>query len=1000
MDLQTAKYIAENFYGIKGAISQLPGEVDFNFKINCKDSNRSYILKASPPEVNALYIEFQMSLLGYLNQSSTITPSIIPNLNSKTHFEYEAQGNTYTIRILSWIEGSLWSQLKFKEASHYITLGETMGTLTAHLFDYDHPQARRTFRWDISQAMWVQHYLNIHPSEEKEILEHCLGLFKSVEAKLADCRKSVVHNDANENNILCLQDRVVAVIDFGDAIYTQTINDAAISITYGCMDAKDPLEAATYILKGYHSIFPLVRDEVDILYELISARMMISLTISALNRKEFPDNTYHQISANGIKSLLKKWLSIHPDYVKACFRQVCGFQVLDQHAEVISYLNNNKITIGQFFGDGSNLKAVHIPLDLSSPLLGLPDEYNDPVKLQHGIDDFLVEKGADVAYGGYLESRAFYVTDEYKREGISGCKYRTIHLGEDYWLPSGTLIRAPLDGKIFIIGNNAYYKDYGPTIIMEHCTSRGVIFYSLYGHLDVECLQRLKPDDVIKKGDVLALIGIQEENGSWAPHLHFQIILNLFGNTANYPGVSLPEVVDVWKWICPDPKSLVDLSPYPNIVDNSEFHSWYSRRNQVLGKNLSLSYDSPLYIIRGQREYLLDFYGQSYCDFVNNVAHVGHEHPRVVQAIRRQASILNTNTRYLHPLIIEYAERLLSYFPKEYDTVYFVNSGSEANELAMRIAYMATGSRDMTALEMGYHGNTMACMDVSSYKLDRKGGMGKPSTTHLIHWQNRPDRIDSEDVFVEDSTFQNQLGALLMSWDAAGIQPAAFIHESILSCAGQVMLPSHWYQLIYKTMIERGALTIADEVQTGFGRVGSAWWAFQLHGLLPDMVTLGKPMGNGHPIGAVVCKKGVTEPFSNSGLEFFSTFGGNPVSCAAGMAVLDVIEQENLKALAHENGQQLKDGLLDVKEKYPFIADVRGEGLFLGIEFRSDHQPDSVLANSVVQKMKNRKILLSTDGPYNQVIKIKPPLCISKENIQTMLEYFEMMVHDHALGQK
>ncbi|HMQ07722.1 MAG TPA: aminotransferase class III-fold pyridoxal phosphate-dependent enzyme [Saprospiraceae bacterium] len=1000
MDLQTARYIAENFYGLKGAISHLPGEVDFNFKIHCDDGKRNYILKASPPKVDFLYIEFQMNLLGYLNQNSNIAPSIISNLSRQTHFQYEEQGNMYTIRVLSWIEGTIWSQLQCKEPSHYITLGETMGKITAGLFDFDHPLARRTFRWDISQAMWVQYYLDIHADEDKVVLERCIELFRSVEGKLASCRKSVVHNDANENNIICHQDRVKAVIDFGDAIFTQTINDVAISITYGCIDAKDPLEAATYILKGYHSVFPLERDEVDILYELISARMMISLTISALNRKEFPDISYHQISTKGLKSLLNKWLSIHQDYVRACFRQACGFQVLDQYDEVISFLNNNKVSLDQFFGNGSSFNAVHIPLDISSQLLGLPVEYNDPVKLQHLIDEFLVKNGADLAYGGYFENRAFYVTDEYKRDGIGGCKYRTIHLGEDYWLPSGTPVKAPLDGKVFSIWNNAYYKDYGPTIIMEHCTSTGVIFYSLYGHLDVECMQRLQPGDMIKKGDVLAWIGIPEENGGWAPHLHFQIILSLFGNSDNYPGVSLPEVMDVWKWICPDPKSLVDLAPYPKIMNNSEVHSWYTRRNQVLGNNLSLSYDSPLYIIRGQGEYLLDYYGQSYCDFVNNVAHVGHEHPRVVQAIQRQASILNTNTRYLHPLIIEYAERLLSYFPEEYDKVYFVNSGSEANELAMRIAYMSTGSRHMAALEMGYHGNTMACMDVSSYKFDRKGGMGKPSYTHLIQWQNRPDRNEDEEVFVKDCTFQDQLETLLKSWDVSGLQPAAFIHESILSCAGQVMLPSSWYQLIYRAMIERGALTIADEVQTGFGRVGSMWWAFQLHGLLPDMVTLGKPMGNGHPIGAVVCKKGITDTFSNSGLEFFSTFGGNPVSCAAGMAVLDVVEQENLKALAHENGQQLKSGLLELKEKYLAIADVRGEGLFIGVEFRSDHQPDYVLANSVIQKMKNRKILLSSDGPYNQVIKMKPPLCISIENIKTMLEYFEMMLHDHALGKK
>ncbi len=370
----------------------------------------------------------------------------------------------------------------------------------------------------------------------------------------------------------------------------------------------------------------------------------------------------------------------------------------------------------------------------------------------------------------------------------------------------------------------------------------------------------------------------------------------------------------------------------------------------------------PLHIVRGSMQYLFDDEGRQYLDAYNNVAHVGHCHPKVVAAGQRQMELLNTNTRYLGDLILEYAEKLTATLPESLSVCFFVNSGSEANELAIRLARAHTKARDMIVLEHAYHGNTTTLIDISPYKHDGRGGEGAPPWVHTARLPASAD--DAQHVI---DIVRNVEAPL-----------CGFIAESMPSVAGQIVLPDGYLNQVYDAVRGAGGVCIADEVQTGFGRTGTHFYAFEKYGVVPDIVVLGKPIGNGHPIGAVITTLAIAGSFNN-GMEFFSTFGGNNVSCAIGLKVLEVVREENLQAHALKVGQHLLSSLHELNPRHEVIREIRGSGFFIGVELTHE-------AGRVVNQMRDRGILMGTEGPLNNVIKIRPPMLFSESDADQLVE--------------
>jgi 4-aminobutyrate aminotransferase-like enzyme len=416
----------------------------------------------------------------------------------------------------------------------------------------------------------------------------------------------------------------------------------------------------------------------------------------------------------------------------------------------------------------------------------------------------------------------------------------------------------------------------------------------------------------------------------------------------------------------------------------------------LIGPSVRLSYDEPVTIVRGWLQHLYDKHGRRFLDAYNNVPHVGHCHPRVTEAAARQLRTLNTNTRYLHDTLEQFAAALTATLPQPLRVCYFVNSGSEANELALRLARAYTRQRGVIVLEHAYHGITTTLTEISPYKFDGPGGEGREPWVYVAPV---PDGYRGRYRGTDEATgrlYAGDVASLAGAAGDSGHQIGAFIAESAPSVAGQIMLPPGYLGAVYQSIRASGGVCIADEVQTAYGRLGSQFYAFQAQHVVPDIVVLGKPIGNGYPIGAVVTTQAIADAFDN-GMEFFSTFGGSTVACAIGLAVLDVVREEGLQDHAREVGALLRTSLHDLRERHRLVGDVRGEGLFLGVELVADRDartPAPQQARYVVNRLKEEGILIGTDGPEHNVLKIRPPMPFSSEDADRLAA-----VLDRVLGE-
>lgn len=988
--------LALNYFGLIGTIQKLNGEIDLNYLIESKNGQK-YCFKIANAQTELPDLEFQNAMMDHLKAAGLglEIPTPLPNLAGEKIAQHQLEDGTFPyLRTLTWVEGRCLAEANPHTPDLLEKVGALCGKLSAALANFDHPAAHRWIKWDPSEALWTKDQLQIiSDSEKRALAQWALHQFETLALPLLpNLRKSVNYNDANDYNILLSFDandpQVPGVIDFGDAVFTHTINELAIAIAYAAMDKPDPLAIIVQMTKGYHRFFPMQEKEAEALFPLILARLLISVVCSAQNLVNNPANEYLQISDRPAWDLLAKLHQISPALVHYSIRNACGWAAhprMDQFKAWAGIQSHGfaQLVPANLMGPG----VIWLDCGVGSPDLGNYEDIADAERLHEKICTTIKAAKASVGIGRYNEVRPFYTTDAYAVQGNEGPEWRSVHIGLDVFMPAGTPVFAPLDGAVHSFQDNAVDRDYGPAIILEHQINPEFRFYTLYGHLSRKSLEGLFVGKTITKGEQFCWMGPMPENGNWSPHLHFQVMLDMLGKKGDFPGVAFPRQSGVWTEICPDPWYLIAGGPSQG-TEGLSAASIKAKRGKLLASNLSLSYQDPLYIQRGSGAYLYDSVGRRYLDTVNNVAHVGHEHPQVVRAGQRQMAVLNTNTRYLHPQIVQFAEALLAKAPAPLEVAFFVNSGSEANELALRLAKTYTGQKDVIALEVGYHGNTNACIEVSSYKFDGPGGRGVSPNVHIAPLPDAYRGLYQGEGTEVALQYASHVDQIIQKLHKNGLKPAAFIGESIVSCGGQIPLPQGYLAGVYRAVRSAGGLCIADEVQTGCGRPGSHFWAFEAQGVVPDILTIGKPIGNGHPLGAVLCTREVAAAFAN-GMEYFNTFGGNPVSCAIGLEVLKVLKEEGLQENALITGNYLKKGLVGLQKDYPVIGDVRGSGLFLGIEMVADPErktPAAAATNYLANRMRTLGILMSTDGPDHNVLKIKPPLVFGKDQADFLLE--------------
>jgi 4-aminobutyrate aminotransferase-like enzyme len=416
------------------------------------------------------------------------------------------------------------------------------------------------------------------------------------------------------------------------------------------------------------------------------------------------------------------------------------------------------------------------------------------------------------------------------------------------------------------------------------------------------------------------------------------------------------------------------------------------RRRRAMGPAYRLFYDQPVHLVRGEGAWLFDADGKRYLDCYNNVASVGHCHPQVVAALSRQAATLNTHTRYLHENVVAYAERLGATLPGELEVCMFVCTGTEANDLAVRIARAVTGNEGVIVTEDAYHGNSTTVYALST---EEYPAAERPDWLEAVEAPCTYRGQFREPGPVAARGFAGLLQPAIERLSSRGHRPAMFLTDNVFSSNGVLTPPPEYLREAYRLVRAAGGLAVADEVQSGLCRLGDHYWGFQDAGVVPDIVTMGKPLGDGHPLAAVVTTAGIAARFAQRH-QYFNTFGGNPVSAAVGLAVLDVIEQEGILRNVHDAGAALGAGLRELMSRHESIGDVRGKGLFYGVEIvsnRETREADVAEAARVREQLRENGILLGTSGPCNNVIKIRPPLVFNREHAALLLEGL-----DRALG--
>jgi 4-aminobutyrate aminotransferase-like enzyme/Ser/Thr protein kinase RdoA (MazF antagonist) len=1003
-----AVLLALELYGLEGTARSLPGEYDENFHLTTPGGD-AFVLKVMHPAREHSFLDLQCQALTHLAQRAPrlSLPRVLPNHKGELLSSLRtADGSARLVWLLTFVRGTVLAEVRPHATELLRDLGRFLGEMDAALQSFSHPAAHRELKWDSSRAAWIKGYVQHIPDmARRTLVEKFIALYESqVVPALPRLRRSVIYGDANDHNVLVSEPwpqprKIASVVDFGDMHHGLTVAEPAVAAAYAILGKQDPLQLATAIVAGYHGAFPLEELELSVLYALIGMRLAVSVTNSAHRKTLKPEDPYVTVSEAPAWEALERLEKIHPRFAHYTFRAACGLPPVARGEKIKNWLQANVGAAASILGvDLRTAPSVVFDLSVGSTFLGADPSATESSALTGKPFQEMKRAGASFGVGRYDEARLFYTSPLFGASGNPTDERRTIHLGIDLFVEPGTPLRAPLDGTVHVAAENAAPMDYGPLVILRHETSTGEEFFTLYGHLTRDTLAGLNVGQRVARGQEFARVGSTQENGGWTPHAHFQIILDLLELGADFPGVAYASQRAVWTSLSTDPNLLLGIPADRFPAKEPDFEETLAARRSLLGKNLSLSYQRPLKIVRGWMQYLYDHTGRAYLDAYNNVPLVGHSHPHVVRAAQEQLALLNTNTRYLHDKVNRYAERLTRLLPELLRVCFFVNSGSEANELALRLARAHTGCEDVIVLEHAYHGHTNTLIDISPYKFDGPGGREKQPWVHvapLADDYRGPYRRDDKQA---GAKYARHVGDILERVRGEGRGVAAYIAETLPSVGGQIVLPPGYLAEVYRYVRGAGAVCIADEVQVGFGRLGKHFWGFETQGVVPDIVVLGKPIGNGFPLAAVITTREIADSFNN-GMEFFSTFGGNPVACAAGLAVLDVLEKDRLQQHALCVGTHLSSSLKALQERYPVVGDVRGSGLFLGIDLvldRETREPAPLQAWYVVNRLRDCGILTGTDGPHHNIIKLRPPLVFTETDANLFVETLGGILQEDA----
>jgi 4-aminobutyrate aminotransferase-like enzyme/Ser/Thr protein kinase RdoA (MazF antagonist) len=936
-----AQQVLSTHYGISARAESLGSNQDKNFLVFASGDQLPGVLKIANPAFTDIELAAQDAAAEVIAEAEpTLRVAVpLPNLDGEvaTAVTGLLDGVAH-VRLLRYLPGGTLVSAGYLSPTVVAGMGEVAGRVSRALAAFTHPGLDRALQWDLRFGLGVVEALVAHVDDpaQRNLLETAATEAWSRISSLADelpCQ--AVHLDLTDANLVASRTggavtRPDGIIDFGDLSQTWAVSELAITMSSVLGHPGSTPASILPGVKAFHGIRPLTAREVDALWPLLVLRTAVLIVSGAQQAVLDPDNDYLTEQSDDETRMFEQAISVPIDVMTAVIRAALGTDVTAP-----------AITGGPLIAGIDPASVVTLDLSATSEVFDTAFQADDWMRT--GIRDELAHNA--IRDGASLVVTRFGEADLTRAPALSQDSPTVVATGVSIWPAATVTLTAPWCGEITRSDGEFTLRgdDYELTVTAATELSGGRVAPGAE-------LATVTPDG-------WTTVSIRPAGGPVAP------------------ACTTAELAPGWLASSRDPRPLLGLAALPDSTPRNLL----ARRDESFARVQEHYYADPPQIERGKRHYLMSTHARVYLDMVNNVTVLGHAHPRVADTANRQLRRLNTNSRFNYEAVVEFSERLAATLPEPLDTVFLVNSGSEASDLALRLATAVTGRRDVLAVREAYHGWTYATDAVSTSTADNPNALTtRPDWVHTVESPNSfRGTYRGSDV----GRYADDAVAKVAELVAAGRAPAGFICETVYGNAGGMALPDGYLQRVYGAVRAAGGLAVADEVQVGYGRLGKWFWGFHQQQVVPDIVSIAKSTGNGYPLGAVITSRAIAEAFSSQGY-FFSSTGGSPLSCAIGVTVLDVLRDEDLQGNAARVGDHLKAALTALRDKHPIIGTVHGMGLYLGVEMIRDQatlEPAPEETAAICDRMLELGVVIQPTGDHMNILKTKPPLCLDVE---------------------
>lgn len=946
--LADASVIATELFGITGSVHELGSHQDRNFRIDTQAPHGvvSYLLKVDNSAFSPQELLAQDAAMARLSARGLHVPTPVTGLDGNTGQQYVRASERFSVRMMSFLDGAPLASVDKFAPEVVSALGALSGSVARELADFDADGLDRSLQWDLRSATRVVDRLLgsvTDADRRREVAAAATAAAERLASVESRLRVQAIHGDITDDNVMGeLQGDLLmptGVIDFGDLARGWLVAELAVTLS-SVLNHVPNLAAALPAIVAFDERVRLTDEEISALWPLVVLRGAV-LVVSGEHQVRIDEGN--------------EYAAERTDHEWRLFEAAAGWAWDDAEAAIRSALGRTQTVL---FGlSASDIEVLDF--SVTSSALNGGRWLKTDAEWQVVAEALSRAAAAAAPYGQYRLTRSRPNSTE---------EPRSLALGWELYAAAGTGVVSPLNADVLRVTADSV------------CLGSHGLELHLIG-LDPE----VAVGDIVEKG---ARLGVLTEKQEGVGRLGVQ---QGASGLSEVPTFAKPSEAEQWLSQLADPASTIGLEPVENPFDaEAELH----RRAKIFASAQERYYLKPPQIERGWKEFLVGADGRVYLDMVNNVAAIGHSHPRQGQAVADQLSLLNTNSRFLYRALADLSERLVELAPHpSLDTVLLVNSGTEAIDLALRLSQVFTGRRSVVALREAYHGWSMGADAITTSAYDNPYALAnRPDWVEVADIPN-PYRgtyrgLDSAPQYLAD--LRSQLEAMA----DAGREPAAFICETVLGNAGGIVMPDGYLAGAYEEIRTRGGLAIADEVQVGYGRLGRHFWGVQQQDAVPDIIAVAKAMGNGFPLGAVITRREIAEALSREG-NFFSSAGGSPVSSVAGLAVLDVIRDEGLQQNAARVGDHLVARLEELASRHEVIGAIHGMGLYLGIELvrsRATLEPATEETAAVCERLLHHGVIMQATSERQNVLKVKPPLCLSVESADFFVDALDAVL--------